>query len=89
VMARIKVNGHDCGIAWKPPFQINVGAAVRSGKNELEIQVANQWPNRMIGDAALPAAQRLTWSSWEPFKPTTPLLPSGLLGPVTLRFAAE
>ena len=89
VMARIKVNGHDCGIAWKPPFQINVGAAVRSGKNLLEIQVANQWPNRMIGDAALPAAQRLTWSSWEPFKPTTPLLPSGLLGPVTLRFAAE
>jgi hypothetical protein len=51
---------------------------------ELEIQVANLWPNRMIGDAALPESQRFTWSSWEPFTKDTPLLKSGLLGPVAL-----
>ncbi|HXR07285.1 MAG TPA: hypothetical protein VN765_08140, partial [Candidatus Acidoferrum sp.] len=46
--------------------------------------VANLWPNRMTGDAALPQAQRFTWSSWEPFTKDTPLLKSGLLGPVRL-----
>ena len=41
----------------------------------------------MIADAALPANQRLTWSSYEPFNKDTPLLPSGLLGPVTISTA--
>ena len=31
-----------------------------AGANDLEIEVANLWPNRLIGDAALPADQRLT-----------------------------
>jgi hypothetical protein len=84
VMARVKLNGQDCGIAWKPPFRVDVTTALRAGKNSLEIQVANLWPNRLIGDAALPEQQRLTWSSWEPFTKDTPLLKSGLLGPVKI-----
>lgn len=39
----------------------------------------------MIGDAALPADERFTWSSYEPFTKDSPLPKSGLLGPVTLR----
>ena len=84
VMARVKVNGKDCGIVWRPPYRVNVTEAIRSGKNDLVVQVANLWPNRMIGDAALPETNRYTWSSWEPFKPDAPLLKSGLLGPVRL-----
>jgi hypothetical protein len=84
VMARVKLNGQDCGVAWKPPFQVEITRAVRSGTNSLEIQVANLWPNRMIGDAALPENQRFTWSSWEPFTNNTPLLKSGLIGPVRI-----
>ena len=84
VMARVKVNGQDCGIAWKPPYQVDVTSAIKAGENRLEISVANLWPNRLIGDAAQPVEKRLTWSSWEPFKPGTPLLPSGLLGPVQI-----
>jgi len=84
VMARVTVNGQDCGVAWHPPFRVEITGAVRAGANALEIKVANQWPNRMIGDAALPAEKRFTWSSWEPFKSNTPLLPSGLLGPVRM-----
>ena len=84
VMARVKVNGQDCGVAWRQPFRVEVTDAVRSGENRLEIQVANLWPNRMIGDASLAQTNRFTWSSWEPFKSDTPLLPSGLLGPVRL-----
>ncbi len=84
VMARVKLNGVDCGIAWKPPYQADVSRALRPGENRLEISVANLWPNRMIGDAALPAEQRFTWSSWEPSTENTPLLKSGLLGPVKI-----
>ena len=84
VMARVTVNGQDCGVAWHPPFRVEITGAVRAGANALEIKVANQWPNRMIGDAALPAEKRFTWSSWEPFTKDTPLLPSGLLGPVRI-----
>ncbi len=85
VMAHVKVNGHDCGVLWRAPFQVDVTDAVQPGENRLEIQVANLWPNRMIGDAALPVANRLTWSSYEPFKADTTLLRSGLLGPVTIQ----
>jgi hypothetical protein len=84
VMARVKLNGQDCGIAWKPPYRVDMAAAVRAGKNSREIQVANLWPNRMIGDAALPENRRLTWSSWEPFDGDSLLLPSGLFGPVKI-----
>jgi len=85
VMARVKLNGHDLGILWKSPFQINITRALRSGKNRLEINVADLWPNRMIGDVALPVTERFTWSSYEPFTKDTPLLKSGLLGPVTIQ----
>jgi hypothetical protein len=33
----------------------------------------------------LPEAQRFTWSSYEPFTKDTPLMMSGLLGPVTIQ----
>jgi hypothetical protein len=84
VMAQVKLNGHDLGILWKPPFCVDVTGALKPGRNTLEIRVANLWPNRMIGDAALPATERFTWSSYEPFTKDTPLPKSGLLGPVTI-----
>ena len=84
VMARVTLNGQDCGVAWRPPFRVDVTRALKSGGNKLEIDVANLWPNRMIGDAALPENERVTWSSWQPFTNGTPLLKSGLLGPVRL-----
>jgi hypothetical protein len=84
VMAQVTLNGHNLGILWKPPFKLDVTEALQAGQNQLEIRVADLWPNRMIGDSALPLAQRLTWSTYEPFTKDTPLLKSGLLGPVTL-----
>ncbi|MEJ0091635.1 MAG: glycosylhydrolase-like jelly roll fold domain-containing protein [Limisphaerales bacterium] len=87
VMAQVKLNGHDLGTLWNPPFRLSVTSALRPGNNTLEIRVANLWPNRMIGDAALPVAERFTWSSYEPFTKDSPLPKSGLLGPVTLHSA--
>jgi hypothetical protein len=77
----VRLNGTDCGIAWKPPYRVDITRAVRPGKNELEIDVVNLWINRMIGDEQLPDDCRwldfetlAEWPDW--FKAGTPR-PSG------------
>ncbi len=81
-LARVKLNGRDCGVAWCPPWRVEVTDALAGGVNRLEIEVANYWPNRLIGDQFLPEDKRFTRTTRNPFKTTSPLLPSGLLGPV-------
>ena len=83
VCAQVKVNGRDLGILWRQPFRMEITRAVRPGENTLEIVVANLWPNRLIGDKTLPAVERVAWTTWNPFTKDSPLLKSGLLGPVT------
>lgn len=84
VMANVRLNGADLGTVWTAPFRVDATQALKRGLNTLEIRVANLWPNRLIGDAALPPDQRVAWTTWNPFNKDTPLLPSGLLGPVRL-----
>jgi hypothetical protein len=85
VMADVKLNGRDLGVLWTEPYRVDITDAVRPGRNTLEIRVANLWPNRLIGDAGLPADKRIAWTTWNPFTKETPLLPSGLLGPATIQ----
>jgi hypothetical protein len=59
-VARLRLNGRDLGVVWTAPWRVDITAALRSGINELEIEVANLWPNRLIGDATLPKEQRRT-----------------------------
>jgi hypothetical protein len=54
VMAQVRLNGQGLGLLWKPPYRLEVTAAVRPGANLLEVIVTNLWPNRMIGDEQLP-----------------------------------
>ncbi|MDQ7947503.1 MAG: glycosyl hydrolase [Pedobacter sp.] len=82
-IASVKLNGKDLGIIWTKPWQVELTKYLKQTDNLLEIEVINQWPNRLIGDAALPVEQRLTNTNIV-FKKTDPLLPSGLIGPVTL-----
>jgi alpha-L-rhamnosidase/Glycosyl hydrolase 2 galactose-binding domain-like len=88
VSARVKLNGKDLGILWKTPFMVDATDALQDGENKLEVEVANLWPNRLIGDASLPKVERVTWSTWNPYKQDSSLIASGLLGPVTIRAAA-
>jgi len=102
-MARVKLNGKDLGVVWCAPWRIEVTGAIQAGANQLEIQVANRWPNRMIGDKQPADANahtvrspggflggeefrtgRYTFSTSDPYGAQSPLLPSGLLGPVRL-----
>jgi hypothetical protein len=83
-VAAVKLNGRDLGVVWTKPARADISAAARAGENDLEISVVNLWPNRLIGDAALPADKRFTETNIHKFVATTPLLPSGLLGPVRI-----
>ncbi len=102
-MARVWLNGQDCGIVWTSPWRADISGAVKTGQNQLRVEVVNLWPNRLIGDEQLPddgikegkwpewllkgeprTSGRYTFAAFRHYKKDSPLLPSGLLGPVTL-----
>ena len=121
VIAKVIVNGIDAGVSWIAPYTLDVTEALKKGENSLEIQITNQWANRLIGDEKLPnqteydvrrnsasynardengkskkmpewfrnneplpEGPRKTFSAYSFQKATDDLLPSGLLGPVTI-----
>ena len=86
-IAAVRLNGKDLGVVWTHPWRVEITEAVREAGNRLEIEGVNLWPNRLIGDAALPPEKRLTRGNVQLGK-DHPLLESGLLGPVTLRAVA-
>ena len=83
-IADVKVNDVDMGILWKTPFKVDVTSALKPGSNRLEISVTNLWVNRMIGDQQPWAMKKYAFADFMPYKADSPLLPSGLLGPVRL-----
>jgi hypothetical protein len=88
-LAEVALNGELLGVFWRPPFRMDVTGRLRPGRNEILVRVINTWTNRLIGDLALPEAERQTWTSFPHYKQTDPLPVSGLLGPVTLNKAAR
>lgn len=56
----MRLNGQDLGVVWTMPWKIEITKALTSVHNLSEIEVVNLWPNRLIGDAALPKESRLT-----------------------------
>ncbi|HEY0779247.1 MAG TPA: glycosyl hydrolase [Gemmatirosa sp.] len=84
-IAEVRVNGQPVGgILWKPPFRTEVTGALTPGVNHVEVRVTNLWPNRMIGDLQPGVTTRYTFTDFRPFTKDSPLMESGLLGPVTL-----
>ncbi|MCD6346856.1 MAG: glycosyl hydrolase [Bacteroidales bacterium] len=55
-IARVILNGKDVGVIWCAPWRIDISAALIEGNNELEIEVANRWINRLLGDKQEPDA---------------------------------
>ena len=114
-IAHVYLNGKDMGIVWTAPWHIRVPAGVlKSGNNQLVIEVTNVWANRLIGDEQeptdcewipgyisggyslkafpdwflkkqpRPSKGRYCFTTWQYFTKDSPLISSGLLGPVTI-----
>ncbi|MDR3218075.1 MAG: hypothetical protein LBU22_03705, partial [Dysgonamonadaceae bacterium] len=82
VSAKIKINGKDAGGVWTAPYQTDITPLLNNGDNVIEIEVANTWVNRIIGDLQLPENERKVKPHHNSWKAHSPLQKSGLMGPV-------
>jgi hypothetical protein len=83
-LAEVIVNGKSLGIVWKTPFRVDVTKALKKGENKLVIKVTNLWVNRLIGDQQPDELNKITYTTQAFYQADSPLLPSGLLGPVQI-----
>jgi hypothetical protein len=86
-LAEVRLNGKNLGVLWAFPFRVDVTDALKFRDNKLEVDVVNFWPNRIIGDQSLPPEKRFTRTNIRKLTRETPLMESGLLGPVTFQTA--
>jgi len=87
-MARVNINGNDCGILWLPPYITNITKWLKPGKNNITVQVVNTWNNRIVGDLSDPGKPQYTRTNIKTskFRANSPLLKSGLLGKAKIVF---
>jgi hypothetical protein len=83
-LAVVTVNGKALGTVWHAPYRVDATSALKAGNNQVTVTVINGWVNRIIGDLQPDATTKYTFSTLKAYKPDTPLLPSGLLGPVAI-----
>jgi hypothetical protein len=84
-VAAVRINGQPAGTLWKQPWTVRVDTFLHPGDNSIDIDVTNLWPNRLIGDAQSSTEKHYTWTNIRTYTHQSPLLPSGMLGPVTFK----
>jgi len=84
-IATVTVNGKGLRTLWHRPFVLRIDPALHAGENALSIRVTNLWPNRLIGDKQPTAKVHYTHTNIDAYNKDSPLLPSGLLSPVTFQ----
>lgn len=82
-MAEVLIDGENAGFLWKAPYKLEYVAPLKPGKHSLTVKVVNLWANRLVGDAQ-PGAEKHTYTVIPFYGPDSPLIPSGLIGPVKL-----
>jgi hypothetical protein len=87
-IAAVWLNGKSLGITWAMPHRFDITGLLKKGDNELKVEVVNVWTNRITGDAITGEKYTVTnlptGSNGIPWA-KTPLVNSGLLGPVTIQ----
>jgi hypothetical protein len=84
-IAQIRINGISLTPLWMSPYADRIDKLLRPGENRVDVEVTNFWPNRIIGDLQTGNGEHYTSTNIRAFSKSSPLLPSGLLGPVVLR----
>lgn len=69
-IAEVRVNGQSAGIRICPPYSLSIGSLLKSGLNSLEIEVTNTLAREVK----------------EPMSSSMAIEPSGLLGPVRIKY---
>ena len=91
-------NGENLGISWSRPHRFDITDLLVSGVNTLQVEVANTWSNRLVGDSLtgsdytntnirrtiIPSGGIETGDQTRYAWSEVPLIESGLLGPVTV-----
>jgi hypothetical protein len=91
-MASVIINGHQMQVLWSSPFKFDITQFVKSGDNELEVEVVNMWVNRLVGDGKLPENERITRTNINKFDAPDAekyLRVSGLVGPVKIKIVSK
>ena len=86
-LARVVLNGQEVGTLWTYPWKLDITDKLVEKNNRLVIEVANLWVNRLVGDEKLKKEGKkgYTFTTYKHYNENSPLTPSGLLGPVTLK----
>jgi hypothetical protein len=80
-LAVVSVDGKAVATSWHAPYRVDLTGALHPGANRVEIRVVNLWVNRLVGDKQ-PGAVKYAFAPQSPYAASSPLRPSGLLGPV-------
>ena len=86
-MARVFINGNDCGIVWTPPYKALITPYLKVGNNTISVQVINTWNNRIVGDLINTDGKAYTRTNIKnKFAKKSALLNSGLMGKAEIFF---
>jgi hypothetical protein len=92
-VAEVRLNGKNLGILWCAPWRVEITDVVKPTGNVLEIDVINLWANRVIGDLNQPIDKKVAKTHdafrFDMLRGNTPLLDSGLIGPVKIFLEAD
>ena len=82
-LAEVTVNGKPLGIVWHTPYRVDATAALKPGDNEL-VSEGYERMGQQADRRRAAGRNQYTFADVKPYKAKSPLLASGLLGPVNV-----
>lgn len=83
-IGKVRLNNEDVETLWTPPYRVNISPYLREGDNKLEIAVTNTWVNQLVYQSSYSVEKRDTWTLIDVIKPDHPLMPSGIVGEISI-----
>ena len=83
-IADVYINGTFVSTLWKSPFRTDITDHLNGESIDIEIRVTNLWVNRLIRDSGSGTIENRSYTSKSFYTPEDKLMPSGLVGEITL-----